>query len=74
MGSDIMNKEEVKNILISIRTPENEKLVNYLLGEIDIMDEASIEQATAKLGNNKESVKDFFTKKNILLMICLPME
>lgn len=32
MGSDIMNKEEVKNILISIRTPENEKLVNYLLG------------------------------------------
>lgn len=27
MGSDIMNKEEVKNILISIRTPENEKLV-----------------------------------------------
>lgn len=58
-----MNKEEVKNILISIRTPENEKLVNYLLGEIDIMDEASIEQATAKLGNNKESIKDFFTKK-----------
>lgn len=38
-----MNKEEVKNILISIRTPENEKLVNYLLGEIDIMDKASIE-------------------------------
>ena len=63
MGSDIMNKEEVKNILISIRTPENEKLVNYLLGEIDIMDEASIEQATAKLGNNKESIKDFFAKK-----------
>jgi hypothetical protein len=27
MGSDIMNKEEVKNILISIRTPENEKQV-----------------------------------------------
>ena len=58
-----MNKEEVKNILISIRTPENEKLVNYLLGEIDVRDEASIEQATAKLGNNEESIKDFFTKK-----------
>ena len=27
------------------------------------MDEASIEQAIAKLGNNKESIKDFFTKK-----------
>ena len=27
MESDIMNKEEVKNILISIRTPENEKQV-----------------------------------------------
>lgn len=27
MGSDIMNKEEVKNILISIRTPENAKQV-----------------------------------------------
>lgn len=63
MGSDIMNKEEVKNILISIRTPENEKLVNYLLGEIDVRDEASIEQATAKLGNNEESIKDFSQRK-----------
>lgn len=58
-----MNKKEVKNILISMKNAKNEKLINYLLGEIDVRDEASIEQATAKLGNNKENIRDFFTKK-----------
>ena len=31
-----MNKKEVKNILISMRTPENEIAVNHLLGQLDM--------------------------------------
>ena len=30
-----MNKQEIKNILISIRTQENDTLINNLLGKID---------------------------------------
>lgn len=58
-----MNKKEIKNILISMRTPENETLVNYLLGEIDMRDETTIEQAAEKLGNNEENIRNFFMKK-----------
>ena len=58
-----MNKREIKNILISMRTPDNEDIVNYLLGEIDMKDEATIEQATASLGSSEENVRHFFEKK-----------
>lgn len=58
-----MNKKEVKNILISMRTLDNEAVVNYLLGEIDMRDEAVIEQITANMGNSEENVRDFLAKK-----------
>ena len=34
-----MKKQEIKNILMSMRTQENDTLVNNLLGKIDTMDE-----------------------------------
>lgn len=38
-----MNKKEVKNILISMRTPENEIAVNHLLGQLDMKSNTEIE-------------------------------
>ena len=38
-----MNKQEVKSLLMSMRTENNQNIVNYLLGKIDLMDEKSID-------------------------------
>ena len=58
-----MNKENIKNILMSIRNPENEHIVNYLLGQVDMKDDKSISEIAESLGNDE----------NIQLMICLLM-
>ena len=58
-----MKKQEVKNILISMRTEENDTLVNNLLGKIDMLDEQSLQTALEKVGNNEESVREFFKNK-----------
>ena len=34
-----MNKENIKNILMSIRNPDNEHIVNYLLGQVDVKED-----------------------------------
>lgn len=74
-----MNKKEVKNILISMRTPENEIAVNHLLGQLDMKSNTEIEQITERLGNSEQNIRKTLSKKiemrkNILLMICLLME
>ena len=46
-----MNKQEVQNILISLRTQENGPLVNNLLGKIYMLDEKSLQSALEKVGN-----------------------
>ena len=58
-----MNKQEIKNILISMRTQENDTLINNLLGKIDIMDEQSLQTATEKVANNEKGVRTFFENK-----------
>lgn len=58
-----MDKEGIKNILISVRTPENAGIVNNLLGKIDIMDSNEIEKAIAKIGNSEDKIKDFLVRK-----------
>lgn len=58
-----MDKKQVKSILMSMRTPENEEKVNYLLGKIDIMEESEIQQRLETIGNTEESVREFLTKK-----------
>ena len=58
-----MKKQEIKNILMSMRTQENDTLVNNLLGKIDTMDEKSFQTALEKVGNNEEGVRKFFESK-----------
>lgn len=58
-----MKKQEIKNILMSMRTQENDSLINNLLGKIDLMDEKSLQTALEKVGNNEENVRKFFEGK-----------
>ena len=58
-----MDKKQVKSILMSMRTPENEAKVNYLLGQIDMMEESEIQQRLETIGNTEESVREFLTNK-----------
>lgn len=58
-----MQKQDVKNILMSMRTQENSEAVNYLLGRIDMMDEQAIQENLAKVGDSIESVTQFFEQK-----------
>lgn len=58
-----MNKQDAKNILISMRKPENETFVNYLLGQIDMMDDQRIADELQKLGNDEGNVRSFFEGK-----------
>lgn len=59
----LMKKQEIKNILMSMRTQENDVLINNLLGKIDMMDKKSFEIALDKVGNNEEGVRKFFEGK-----------
>lgn len=58
-----MKKQEIKNILMSMRTQENDTLINNLLGKIDMMDEKSFQTALEKVDNNEEGVRKFFESK-----------
>lgn len=58
-----MKKQDIKNILMSMRTPENEIVVNNLLGKIDMMDEQAILEASKKVGDTEESIRSFFEQK-----------
>ena len=58
-----MNKEDVRNILISMRTADNEATVNFLLGNIDMKDDDTIEHAIMNLGNSEKNIRAFFQKK-----------
>lgn len=60
-----MHKQEIKNILMNLRTLENESQVNYLLVQIDIMSEQEISKELSVIGNNKEKISDFFQQKLI---------
>lgn len=58
-----MKKQEIKNILMSMRTQENDSIINNLLGKIDLMDEKSFQTALEKVGSNEECVRKFFEGK-----------
>ena len=40
-----MNKKDIKNILTSMRTIENQEIINKLLGKIDMIDEESLQNS-----------------------------
>lgn len=52
-----MNKKDVKNMLISMRTHENEAAVNNLLARIDIIEESKIQEKLEQLGGTEEAVR-----------------
>lgn len=58
-----MNKQELKNILMNLRTSKNESQANYLLGKIDMMSDDEISKITSTIGNNKENIIDFLSQK-----------
>ena len=53
-----MEKKDIKNILISMRTAENESLVNNLLGKIDMMDPNTLHEMIQKIGNSSAVRQD----------------
>lgn len=60
----------MKGILISMRTQENENIVNNFLGKLDVLDETSLQNLVQKLGESKEAMIKFFEnmitkKKNV---------
>ena len=58
-----MNKKDIKMILMSMRTSENEKIINNLLGKVDMMDDRSLQNAVEQVGGTKEDVRAFLEKK-----------
>lgn len=58
-----MNKRDIKAILMSMRTSENDEMINKLLGKIDMMDDISLQKAVEQVGGTEEAVRNFFEKK-----------
>ena len=58
-----MNKKDTKRILISMRTSQNDEIINKLLGKIDMMDETSFQNALQQVGETEETIREFFEKK-----------
>lgn len=58
-----MNKKDVKSILMSMRTQNNEEKINRLLGKIDMLDEETLQKAIQKVGETEEDIKAFFESK-----------
>ncbi len=58
-----MNKKDIKMILMSMRTSENEKIINNLLGKVDMMDDRSLQNAVEQEEETEEAVRTFFEKK-----------
>lgn len=52
-----MNKIDIKNMLISMRTADNEAIVNNILGKIDLMPEEKFQSIIKSYGNDKEKIK-----------------
>ena len=50
----ILNKNDVKRILISLRNIDNENQVNNLLGKLDLLTQENLQQMIAQIGDNRE--------------------
>lgn len=58
-----MEKTEIKNILFSMRTADNEEIINNLLGKIDLLSEENMQTILEKIGDNEEDVREYFQNK-----------
>ena len=59
----LMNRKDIKNILMSIRTSENDDIINKLLGKIDMIDDIALQSAVKQVGGTEEAVRSFLEKK-----------
>jgi hypothetical protein len=53
----MVTKEKIKEILISLRTPKNEHIVNSLLGKIDLLTDKEITSMFSQTGDSDESIR-----------------
>ena len=51
-----MNKNEIKELLINMRTSENEAAVNYLLGQLDMKSDKDLETIITRYHINEENI------------------
>lgn len=58
-----MVKSEVKKILLSMQTLENEAQIVHILGKLDMMEEAELEKLVKEIGNTEEAIRNFFKGK-----------
>ena len=58
-----MNRKDIKSILISMRTPQNENQINNLLGKIDLLPEEKLQTMIAQIGDNEESIRKYLEGK-----------
>ena len=58
-----MNKNDIKRILMSMRTAQNENQVNNLLGKIDLLPEEKLQTMIAQIGDNEDSIKKYLEGK-----------
>lgn len=58
-----MNKKDIKRILITMRTSENENQINNLLGKVDLLPEEKLQTLIAQIGDDEESIKKYLEGK-----------
>lgn len=59
----ILNKKDIKRILMSMRTNENENQVNNLLGKLDLLSEEKLQGMIAQIGDNEENIRKYIEGK-----------
>lgn len=58
-----MNKQEVRNIIMSLRTSENHNVVSNILGKLHMMTEEQIGELLQKIGDDENAVRAFLEKR-----------
>lgn len=59
----VLNKKDIKRILMSMRTNENENQVNNLLGKLDLLSEEKLQGMIAQIGDNEENIRKYIEGK-----------
>ena len=54
-----MRKLEIKELLISMRTADNEEYINNLLGRIDQLEEEKLQSMIKDIGDDEKSIRDY---------------
>ena len=58
-----MNKKEIKDLLMEMRTAQNERIVNYLLGRLYMLNDEEINEKLLKIGDDEASIKNFLEEE-----------